>query len=85
MADFDLTMGLAGCRSVAEIGPEAPWRPRAEPEQPPQVGLDLVGASSSCRHVTRTTRHRRLEAPVAGAVRLEGVRGVVDGAAVELA
>ena len=22
-ADFDLTMGLAGCRSVAEIGPEA--------------------------------------------------------------
>jgi isopentenyl diphosphate isomerase/L-lactate dehydrogenase-like FMN-dependent dehydrogenase len=23
MADFDLTMGLAGCRSVAEIGPEA--------------------------------------------------------------
>jgi lactate 2-monooxygenase len=23
MADFDLTMGLAGCRSVSEIGPEA--------------------------------------------------------------
>ena len=23
LADFDLTMGLAGCRSVAEIGPEA--------------------------------------------------------------
>jgi lactate 2-monooxygenase len=23
VADFDLTMGLAGCRSVAEIGPEA--------------------------------------------------------------
>jgi lactate 2-monooxygenase len=23
IADFDLTMGLAGCRSVAEIGPEA--------------------------------------------------------------
>ena len=23
MADFDLTMGLAGCRSVAEIGPDA--------------------------------------------------------------
>ena len=23
MADFDLTMGLAGCRSVGEIGPEA--------------------------------------------------------------
>jgi lactate 2-monooxygenase len=22
-ADFDLTMGLAGCRSVAEIGPES--------------------------------------------------------------
>ena len=22
MADFDLTMGLAGCRSVAEIGPD---------------------------------------------------------------
>jgi lactate 2-monooxygenase len=22
-ADFDLTLGLAGCRSVAEIGPEA--------------------------------------------------------------
>ena len=22
-ADFDLTMGLAGCRSVAEIGPDA--------------------------------------------------------------
>jgi lactate 2-monooxygenase len=22
MADFDLTMGLAGCRSIAEIGPE---------------------------------------------------------------
>jgi hypothetical protein len=22
-ADFDLTMGLAGCRSVDEIGPEA--------------------------------------------------------------
>jgi lactate 2-monooxygenase len=22
-ADFDLTMGLAGCRAVAEIGPEA--------------------------------------------------------------
>jgi lactate 2-monooxygenase len=23
VADFDLTMGLAGCRSIAEIGPEA--------------------------------------------------------------
>jgi lactate 2-monooxygenase len=22
LADFDLTIGLAGCRSVAEIGPE---------------------------------------------------------------
>jgi hypothetical protein len=22
MADFDLTMGLAGCRSTAEIGPD---------------------------------------------------------------
>jgi lactate 2-monooxygenase len=22
MADFDLTMGLAGCRSIAEIGPD---------------------------------------------------------------
>ena len=22
LAEFDLTMGLAGCRSVAEIGPE---------------------------------------------------------------
>jgi len=22
-ADFDLTMGLSGCRSVAEIGPES--------------------------------------------------------------
>jgi lactate 2-monooxygenase len=22
-ADFDLTMGLAGCRSVSEIGPDA--------------------------------------------------------------
>jgi hypothetical protein len=22
MADFDLTMGLAGCRAVGEIGPE---------------------------------------------------------------
>jgi lactate 2-monooxygenase len=23
LADFDLTMGLAGCRSIAEIGPGA--------------------------------------------------------------
>jgi lactate 2-monooxygenase len=23
MADFDLTMGLAGCRSTAEIGPDS--------------------------------------------------------------
>lgn len=28
IADFDLTMGLAGCRSVAEIGPEALTRVR---------------------------------------------------------
>ena len=28
LADFDLTMGLAGCRSVAEIGPEALVRAR---------------------------------------------------------
>jgi lactate 2-monooxygenase len=27
MADFDLTMGLAGCRSVRELGPEALARP----------------------------------------------------------
>ena len=27
MADFDLTMGLAGCRTVAEIGREALARP----------------------------------------------------------
>jgi lactate 2-monooxygenase len=34
-ADFDLTMGLAGCRSVADIGPEsivpAPGLPRMAP------------------------------------------------------
>ena len=27
LADFDLTMGLAGCRSLDEIGPETLWSP----------------------------------------------------------
>ena len=39
-ADFDLTMGLAGCRSVAEIGPdalvEAPGLPSTTPVSSPR-------------------------------------------------
>ena len=45
MADFDLTMGLAGCRSVAEIGPEA-LVTAAHLKEAAQVRLQLRRASS---------------------------------------
>jgi lactate 2-monooxygenase len=42
LADFDLTMGLAGCRSVSEIGPEALATFRDPP--PPPWGCRGAGA-----------------------------------------
>ena len=55
-ADFDLTMGLAGCRRSRRSRLK-PWCPRAEPEQEAKVGLESAGLSCSCRHVTRMTFH----------------------------
>ena len=36
MADFDLTLGLAGCRSASEIGPEALGSSASEPAPTPR-------------------------------------------------
>ena len=86
MADFDLTMGLAGCRSVGGDHAQRRWCPlRAEPEQPAQVGLELVGGVVQLPPGdSDDAPARRLEAPVPGAVLLEGCGRVVRGATVQL-